>query len=329
MIKKAKIIGTGSYLPERVLTNGDLEQMVETSDEWIVTRTGIKERRLARPDEYSSSMGAKAAQVALKDAALSPDQIDFVLVATITPDYVFPSTACLIQQILGMKNVGGVDIQAACSGYLYALSMAKAWVESGVYKNILIVVVDKLSSITDYKDRATCILFGDGAAACVVSGEGKGLSIEAIQLGADGDQAQLLLIPAGGCRQPASTESVATGQHYIKMAGNELFKHAVRRMESASKECLEAAGISEKEIAWVIPHQANLRIIDAMAKRFEHLPANRVFKTLQKYGNTSASSLGIALDELLKAKMANSGERILLIAFGGGLTWGAAILHYE
>lgn len=329
MIRKAKIIGTGSYLPERVLTNQDLEQMVETSDEWIVSRTGIRERRLARSDEYTSSMGAEAARKAIADANLNADQIDFIIVATLTPDYIFPSTACLIQDAIGAKNAGAVDVQAACTGYLYALSVARALIVSGTYKNILIVASEKLSSITDYKDRSTCILFGDGAAACVVSSEGHGLSVEALKLGADGGQAELLMMPAGGCRHPASADSISCGMHYIKMAGNEVFKHAVRRMESASKDCLESACMKEQDVAWIIPHQANIRILDAMAKRFEHLPQDRVFKTLQKYGNTSASSLGIALDEWRRAGHGKSGENILLTAFGGGFTWGAALLHHD
>jgi 3-oxoacyl-[acyl-carrier-protein] synthase-3 len=327
MNRQAKIIGTGSYLPERVLTNQDLEKMVETSDEWIVSRTGMRERRLARSDEYTSSMGLKAAKEALIDAEITPEQIDFILVATLTPDYIFPSTACLIQKELGAKSAGALDIQAACTGYLYALSMAKAWVESGVYKNVLVIAAEKLSSVTDYKDRSTCILFGDGAASCVVSLEGQGLIIDNVQLGADGEQADLLMIPAGGSRLPSSQETVAANQHYIKMAGNELFKHAVRRMETACKECLEKANVSELEVSWLIPHQANMRIIDAIAKRLEHLPPTRIIKTLEKYGNTSASSVGIALDELLKKQLIQPNERILLTAFGGGLTWGASLLR--
>ena len=326
MAMKAKIIGTGSYLPERVLSNQDLEKMVETSDEWIVSRTGIKERRLARPDEYTSHMGSAAALSAIENAGLSPDQIDFIIVATITPDYIFPSTACLIQQQIGAKKAAGVDIQAACTGFIYALSMAKAFVESGVYKNILVVTAEKLSSITNYKDRSTCILFGDGAGACVVASEGKGLTIECVTLGSDGEQANLLMMPAGGCRSPASMETVSSDQHYITMAGNEVFKHAVRRMESACKECIESAGSSEQEITYLIPHQANMRIIDAIAKRFEHLPPEKIFKTVQKYGNTSASSVGIALDELLRQHPIAAKDQILLTAFGGGLTWGAALL---
>jgi 3-oxoacyl-[acyl-carrier-protein] synthase-3 len=250
-------------------------------------------------------------------------------VATLTPDYPFPSTACLIQSAIGAKKAAGADIQAACTGFLYLLSMAKSLIESGAYKNVLIIAAEKLSSITNYKDRSTCILFGDGAAACVISSEGKGLAIESIQLGADGEQSDLIMMPAGGSRTPASMESVANDGHYIKMAGNEVFKHAVRRMETACKECLDEAGLTETEISWLIPHQANMRIIDAIARRFEHLPPERIFKTVQKYGNTSASSVGIALDELLKLGPLKSDEKILLTAFGAGLTWGAGVLRSE
>ncbi len=323
----AKIIGTGAYLPERVLTNRDLEQMVETSNEWIVTRTGIEERRIARADEYPSTMGVEAAKRALADANIAPEQVDLILVATLTPDYIFPSTACLIQHAIGAKRAAAFDLQAACSGYLYALSMAKAFVETGAYCNVLVIASEKLSSITNYKDRSTCVLFGDGAAACVISAQGEGLAIEAIQLGADGEQANLLMMPAGGSRNPPSVETLAQELHFIKMAGNEVFKHAVRRMESACKDCLDRIGLVEEDVSWLIPHQANLRIIDAIANRFKHLPEERIFKTVQKYGNTSASSVGIALDELLKKARLKAGENILLTAFGGGFTWGAAVLR--
>jgi 3-oxoacyl-[acyl-carrier-protein] synthase-3 len=327
MSLKAHIIGTGSYLPERILSNADLEKLVETSDEWIVTRTGIQERRIARDDEFSSTMGAEAALKALEDADVGVEQVDFILVATLTPDYLFPSTACLIQKMIGAKNAAAADIQAACTGYLYALSMAKAYIESGQYKTILVIASEKISAITDYKDRSTCIIFGDGAAACVVSSIGMAkLSLDSVRLGADGEHAELIIQPGGGVRLPASVESVEQGQHYIKMAGNEVFKHAVRRMESACKECLDLAGVLEQEINWLVPHQANVRIIDAMGKRFEHLPTDRIYKTLHKYGNTSASSVGIALDELLKSKLTLPGQQILLAAFGAGLTWGAALL---
>jgi 3-oxoacyl-[acyl-carrier-protein] synthase III len=327
MALKAKIIGTGSYLPERILSNADLEKMVDTNDEWIVTRTGMRERRIARRDEFSSDMGVSAAKAALAEAEMSPDEIDFILVATLTPDYLCPNTACLIQHAIGAKRAGAVDLGAACTGFLYALAVAKSFIEAGLYQNVLIVATEKLSSITNYKDRSTCILFGDGAGACVVSSrKGRGLVISSIRLGADGEQANLLMMPAGGCRLPASDETVKNDQHYVQMAGNEVFKHAVRRMEGACKECLEEAKLTERDISWLIPHQANLRIVDAIAKRFAHLPPDRVFKTVHKYGNTSASTTLIALDELSKQYQIQNGERILLTAFGGGFTWGAALL---
>ncbi len=322
---KARIIGTGSYLPEKVLTNQDLEKMVDTSDEWIFTRTGMKERRLARSDEYTSDMGFHAAEKAISEAGISPEQIDLILVATITPDYTFPSTACLLQSRLKAVNAAAVDVQAACTGYIYCLSQAKAFIESGLYQNILIVAAEKLSSIVNYADRNTCVLFGDGASACVVSAHGSGLLIRDVRLGADGELAELLILPAGGSRSPASVETVTAQQHFLKMEGKEVFKHAVRRMESASKQCLDKAGVAESEISWLIPHQANMRIIDAIAKRFE-VPEGRVYLTLHKYGNTSASSVGIALDELLKEHRVHPGENLLLTAFGAGLTWGASVL---
>ena len=303
--------------------------MVETSDEWIFTRTGMKERRIASAEEFTSQMGAHAARAALADAGLAAEDIDMILVATITPDYLFPSTACLIQQEIGAKRAGGMDVQAACTGYLYCLAMAKAFIESGMYRNILIVASEKLSSITDYTDRSTCVLFGDGAAACVVSHQGAGLLLKGVQLAADGEQAQLLMLPAGGCRKPSSAETVAQREHFVKMAGNEVFKHAVRRMESACKECLDAAGVSETEVGWIVPHQANSRILDAIAKRFTHLSEDRIYRTVHKYGNTSASSVGIALHELLEGGSVGHKDHVLLTAFGSGFTWGALLLQQE
>lgn len=327
MPRKARIIGTGSYLPEKVLSNQDLEKMVETSDEWIVTRTGIKERRIAKEDEFTSDMGFEAAKRALASSGISADSIDLILVATLTPDYTFPSTACLLQSKLGAANAAAFDIQAACTGYVYALSVAKAFVESGLYQNVLVVASEKLSSIVNYKDRNTCVLFGDGASACVVSSKGKGLFIKDVSLGADGEMAELLILPAGGSCRPASLETLKADLHYLKMEGKEVFKHAVRKMELASKKSLDRAGLKEEEISWLVPHQANIRIIEAIAKRFE-VPMERVYMTLHKYGNTSASSLGIALDELLSEHKLSFGDNLLLTAFGAGLTWGAAILTY-
>lgn len=324
----AKIVGLGSYTPKKVLTNQDFEKMVDTSDEWITTRTGIKERKIADKNEFTSDMGYLAALEALKDANLTAKDIDFILVATLTPDYLFPSTACVIQNKLGIDNIPALDIQAACSGYIYALSLAKALVEKKVYKNVLIVASEKLSSITNYKDRATCILFGDAAAACVVSLEGSGLEIDNIYLGADGSVGDLLIQPAGGSKMPATHETVEQNKHFIEMNGKELFKHAVRRMQQAVEHSLKDANLKEEDISWLVPHQANIRIIEAIAKRFPNLSSEKVFtEVLKKFGNTSSSSIGLALDQLKKQNKLKKNEIILLTAFGAGLTWGAAVLR--
>ena len=324
----ARVIGTGSYVPEKILSNEDLACMVDTSDEWITTRTGMKERRLARVDEFTSDMGYEAALKAILAAQISVEEIDFILVATLTPDYVFPSTACLLQARLKAVNAAALDIQAACTGYIYALSLAQAYIESGRYKNILIVAAEKLSSIVNYKDRGTCVLFGDGASACVVSDKGPGLWVRDVSLGADGELAELLILPAGGSKNPATMQTVEAGMHYLQMGGKETYKHAVRRMEMAANLCLNRVGIAESAISWMVPHQANLRIVEAIAKRFG-LAMERVYLTIHKYGNTSASSLGIALDELLKEHRLSEGENLLLVAFGAGLTWGASILTWR
>jgi 3-oxoacyl-[acyl-carrier-protein] synthase III len=327
---KAKIVGTGSYLPEKILTNQALEKMVDTSDEWIVSRTGMKERRIAKDDEFTSDMAYEAAIKALENAEVSVEEVDFILVATLTPDYAFPSTACLLQARLKAERAGAMDIQAACTGYLYALSVAKSYVESGMYKTVLVVASEKLSSIINYKDRNTCILFGDGAAACVVSSQAKkrALSIGNISLGADGTLSDLLILPAGGAKAPASKDTVEANLHYLQMEGKEVFKHAVRRMESSSKSCMDLLGLEEKDINWIVPHQANMRIIEAIAKRF-NVSMEKVYITIHKYGNTSASSIGIALDELLREKDLQAGDNLLLTAFGAGLTWGSSILTVE
>lgn len=323
--KKARIIGMGSYLPEHVMTNQDFEKMIETTDEWIVSRTGIKERRIARKDEFTSDMGREAAKKALVAAQISPEDVDFVLVATMTPDYISSSAAALIQSAIGAHNAGALDVQAACTGFIYALSIGKAYVESGMYRNILVVASEKMSTYVDYTDRSTCILFGDGASAAVVSSEGGGLAIDTVSLGSDGSLAELVIVPGGGVRHPPSQESLAAGLHYFKMDGKEVFKHAVRRMTAAAKECLDRVGLSKEQISWLVPHQANMRIMDAIAKNF-NLPAEKMYKTVQKYGNTSASSVAIALDELTQEHRITVGEHVLLVAFGAGLTWGAAVL---
>ncbi len=322
---RARVTGTGSYLPEKILNNSELEKIVETTDEWITSRTGMKERRIASLHETTSYMGTEAAKKALHAADLEASSVDLIIVATITPNYMFPSTACLIQADLQAHNAGALDIQAACSGYIYGLSLAKAYIESGMYSNVLVIASEKLSSFVDYQDRSTCVLFGDGAAAAVVSSLGKGLEIESSVLGADGTQKDLLYLPAGGSALPASEETVKQRMHFIKMEGKEVYKHAVRRMESAALQCLEQTRSSQEAIKYLIPHQANMRIIEGLAKRFE-IELEKVFITIHKYGNTSASSCGIALDELLCENNLSQGDRLLLVAFGAGLTWGGAIL---
>lgn len=322
---KARIIGVGSYLPNRVLSNKELEKLVDTTDDWIVSRTGIKERRIADVLEFPSDMGTHAAQKALKKANIEASQIDIILVATMTPDYVSPSTAALIQHKLGASQAAALDIQAACTGYLYGLSMAKAYIESGMYNNVLVIASEKMSAFIDYQDRNTCILFGDGASAAVVAKSGHGFAIDTICLGADGELADLVMVPGGGSRCPAGKESVEQRQHFVKMQGKEVFKHAVRRMGAAAQDCMAKAGLVEEQISWLVPHQANERIMDAIAKSF-NIPGKKVFKTVQKYGNTSASSVAIALDELLETEKVTDGDHILLVAFGAGLTWGATVL---
>lgn len=323
--RKARILSTGAYLPEKILTNQDLEKIVDTSDEWIVSRTGMKERRIAADQEFPSDMGAKAAAEALKRGGYTADRVELILTATMSPDYITPSTANLIQAKLGAKHAAAMDLQAACTGFLYALSTAKAFIESGMYETILVVATEKMSAFLDYEDRSTCVLFGDGAAAALVTAEGDGWEISTINLGADGQLADLSMIPAGGSRHPASLETINNKLHYFKMSGNEIFKQAVRKMAAASKLCLEKANLREEEISGLLSHQANIRIIEAVAKQFA-IPKEKIYLTIHKYGNTSASSIAIALHELLEEKKFQKGEHLLLTAFGIGLTWGASIL---
>lgn len=324
-MKEAYIIGIGSYLPSKVLDNAHFEKTVDTTDEWITTRTGIEERRIAEPEESTSDLGTKAALKAIENAGINKDDIDLVLVATTTPDYLVTSTAGIIQAKLDLGKVPAFDIQAACSGFLYALSTAKAFVTSGLYKNVLLVAAEKMSAFTDYTDRGTCILFGDGASACIISTQAKGLKIGEVLLGADGCEHELIIIPAGGAKIPTTDKTVQEKQHFFKMQGREVFKHAVRRMNSIAEECLAKSNLQTSDIAWLVPHQANWRILLAMAKQFE-IPEERVFKTVHKYGNTSASSVPIALDELLQSGKTVKGDNLLLVAFGAGLTWGGCIL---
>lgn len=323
--KSARIIGLGSYLPKRILSNADLEKMIDTSDEWISSRTGMKERRIAAPDEYASDMGREAALIALKKSGVDPRDIELIIVATTTPDYLMPTTASLIQAQIGASQAAAVDIHAACTGFLYGLAHAKAFVEAGIYRKVLLIATEKMSSFIDYSDRTTCILFGDGASAAVISDSGEGLQIGNVRLGSDGDNAMLITLLGGGSRYPCSEESLNQKMHYFRMEGKEVFKHAVRKMAASAEMCLNLKGLSPDQINWMIPHQANERIIDALGKSFD-IPSEKIYKTVHKYGNTSASSIAIALDELLQEHSVKDGDNLLLVAFGAGLTWGATIL---
>jgi len=321
------IKGMGMYVPSKVLTNHDLEKMVETNDEWITTRTGIKERRIAAPEETTSDLATAAARQAMEKAGLRPEEIDMVIVATITPDFVFPATAALVQHKLGLPHAATVDIEAACSGFIYALSMAHAYVASGMYKNILVIGAETLSRITDWTDRTTCILFGDGAGAAVVGrGEdGSDSGFIGFQLGGDGSYADLLWVPAGGSRHPASQETVANRLHYMKMNGNATFKVAVRTMTEALESILRDHHISADAVKLIVPHQANLRIISAIAERLG-VGEERVMVNLHKYGNTSSATIPMALYEAIEEGRVKKGDLVAMVAFGGGFTWGASLL---
>lgn len=323
---RAGILGTGSALPSRVLTNADFEKMVETSDEWIVTRTGIRERRIAEAGEATSDYATVACQRAMESAGITADQVDHIICATVTPDTMFPSTASIIQDKLGAKNAGAFDLSAACSGFLYGVSVASALVEGGRCRNVLVVAGDLLSRITDYTDRSTCVLFGDGAGAVVVGSVPEDRGFLAFDLGSDGSGARFLHQPAGGSRIPASHESVEARQHFLKMEGQETFKFAVRAMGASTEKVLDKAGLTREDIDVLVPHQANIRIIDAAAKRFG-VPEDKVVVTIHKYGNTSASSIPIALDEAVREGRAKEGDVVVMVGFGGGLTWGATAVR--
>jgi len=320
------ILGTGKYVPERVLTNQQLEQIVETNDEWIVTRTGIRERRLASSEEATSDLAYKAAQVALANAGLTAEEIDVIIVATITPDMMFPSTACLVQEKLG-ATCPAFDLSAACSGFIYSLATANGLIQSGVYKNALVIGAETLSRITDYTDRNTCILFGDGAGAVVLGEVPADRGFKSFVLGADGKGGELLKLAGGGSRRPASVETINNGEHYLYMAGNEVFKFAVRVMGSAAEEALEKAGITKKDIDLLVPHQANIRIIQSALNRLE-LTEDKALVNIDKYGNMSAASIPVALAEAVEQGKVKQGDTICLVGFGGGLTWGSTVLKW-
>lgn len=323
----SKITGTGSFAPSKILTNYDLEKMVETSNEWIITRTGIRERRISEDGTGASDLSLEASLIALKEAKLEPEQIDLILLGTVTPDYLLPSTACILQDKLKAKNAAVLDIVAACSGFIYGLSIASAFIAIGQYRNVLVIGVELLSKITNWEDRNTCVLFGDGAGAAVVSATTEEKGILGTFLSGDGSLANLLHIPAGGAKVPLTKENIDLKQHYIFMAGNEVFKSAVRAMAGAAEHIIQEVGLSSDEVDLLIPHQANIRIIEALAKRLK-LPMEKVYVNIDRYGNTSAASVPIALDEARKKGVIKEGSNTVLVAFGAGFTWGSAVIKW-
>ena len=323
----ARITGTGSYAPKKVITNHDLEKLVDTSDEWITERTGIKERRIAEKGQSTSDLAYEAAHKALKAAKLPAQELDLILVATTTPDMIMPSLGCMVQEKLGAKNAAAFDLYAACSGFIYGLSVANAFITSGTYENILLVGAESLSRFVDWEDRTTCVLFGDGAGAVVLQRHAGKRGVLSTHLHSDGSLGNLLNIPAGGALHPATHDTVRKRMHFIKMKGNETFKAAVRALESVVQEALEHNKVKPEEIDFLVPHQANLRIIQAMAQRL-NMSMEKVVLTLPKYGNTSAASIPMALDEAVRDGRIRENHLLLLEAFGGGLTWASALLRW-
>lgn len=326
MMQEAGILGLGRYLPPKKITNADLEKMMETSDEWITTRTGIKERRIADKDVAASDLGVEAAKIAIKDAGLGAGDIDLIITATITPDMAFPATACIIQDKIGAKNAAAFDINAACTGFVFAIVMAQHFVNAGTYGNVLVIGTEKLTSIVDWTNRSTCVLFGDGAGACVV-GKTEDRKILSSFMGADGSGGHLLSVPAGGSRLPATEDTVKNRLHFLKMEGNEVFKIAVRIMVDAANKAIKKAGLGVDDISLFIPHQANIRILLAVAKRLG-VPENKIFMNIEKYGNMSAASTAVALVEASQENRIKRGDNVVLVAFGGGLTYGAVVIKW-
>ena len=322
------ITGLGSYVPERVVTNDDISKLVETSDEWIVTRTGIKERRVADEKVATSDLATKAAELALEDSGLDADELDLIIVATATPDHAFPSTAALVQKNLGASKAAAFDLSVGCSGFIYGMVTGANFITSGMYKKVLVIGAETLSKIVDWTDRNTCVLFGDGAGACVLESCDESFGILASELGSDGLNGDVLILPAGGSRYPATAETVKNKLHTIKMDGKEVFKFAVRVMEKSSMRVLEEAGLTQDQLDFLIPHQANMRIIDAAMKKLQ-LGREKTHINLDKYGNMSAASIPVALDEALREGKIKEGDVVLLIAFGAGLSWASIVMRWN
>jgi 3-oxoacyl-[acyl-carrier-protein] synthase-3 len=323
----AGILGTGHAYPEGILTNADLEKMVETSDDWITSRTGIKQRRKAAPGEYTSLFAVKAARQAIERARIDPAEIDTLICATVTPDQILPSTGCLIQAELGANNAAAFDIAAACSGFLYGLTLANGLIRTGQSRRALVIGAEVLTQYVDYTDRSTCVIFGDGAGAAVLGPVDGERGIQAARIRSDGRFAEHLYAPGGGTRLGSTAETIAAGEHFFKMKGNELFKVAVRSMTEISREVLEEAGQSASDVDLFIPHQANQRITDAVASKLD-VDLDRVYSNISMHGNTSSASIPIALDECVEAGRVHEGDLVLLASFGGGVTWGGVLIRW-
>jgi 3-oxoacyl-[acyl-carrier-protein] synthase-3 len=327
MNKGVGIIGIGSYAPEKIVTNQDLEKIVETSDEWIVSRTGIKQRHIVEPGVATSSLAALAAERALLDAGVTADEIDLIIVATATPDMLFPSTACLVQDKIKASKAAAFDLSAGCSGFAYGLVTGSQFIKTGLYKKILVIGAETLSTILDWNDRNTCVLFGDGAGAVVLGEVPAGYGILGVELGADGSGGELLKMPAGGSRIPATNESIGQRLHYLQMSGNDVFKFAVKVMGEAAVKALENSGLSHTDVDCLIPHQANIRIIQSAAKRLK-LPMEKVVINVDNYGNTSAASIPLAMDEAMKNGRLKNDDIVVLVGFGAGLTWASCVIKW-
>ncbi|MGM0437807.1 MAG: beta-ketoacyl-ACP synthase III [Bacillota bacterium] len=326
-MRRASITGWGKYLPDNILTNKDLEEMVETSDEWITSRTGIKQRYIADEDETTGDLAYHASRKALAKANLKAEELDMIIVATVTPDMPFPATACILEDRLGAANAATFDLEAGCSGFVYGLSVASQFIESGMYDNILVVGAETLSKIMDWEDRNTCVLFGDGAGAAVIQSVNKG-GLMSFDLGSDGSGGESLYMPGGGSLNPATEKTVKDRLHYIKMEGNQVFKFAVKRMSQASIDVVNKAGYETEDVDLFIPHQANTRIINSAAKRL-NLDNDEVYVNLPEYGNTSSASVPIAMAEARNKGLIKNGDKVVLVAFGAGLTWASAFLEWN
>lgn len=325
-LRTVSMIGTGVYLPEKTVTNRDLEKIVDTTDEWIYSRTGMRERRIARDDQATSDLAAEAAKAALADAGVGAEEVDLLIVATLSPDMFFPSTACFVQQKIGAKNAYCYDLGAACSGSLYAIETARGMIACGAVCTALVIGAEKMSTFIDWKDRNTCVLFGDGAGAMVLRADGAKRGIMKGVFGTDGSFAHQLWTPGGGSRNPMTHEMLDQNMHYLKMEGREVYKHAVTQMTQSVLDALETNGLSAADINCFIPHQANARIINAIGTRLE--VEDRMFLNVEKYANTSAAALPIAINEAVKSGKVAKGDLMLLVAFGGGFTWGANIVEW-